>query len=221
MDAAGIHTIYGSKVGQRQNKCRQWVCTETVYSTYSWMDGGRRKQSCLSMKAAAAYPIWGHPRSLCTGRSGIPILLTIFIKVWNWAVELDCNHIVVTLCFLTHSFSHFLFLPIIPRSHSRSSPLDGGAQPNCSEYISMPTGIYLTEARFYLLRQSSERWETFKVDWLSNSQYRCPHCAFTYAALVLCSGTYSPILLLSTSRTAETPGRLLKKNARVFEGYSF
>ncbi len=68
----------------------------------------------------------------------------------SWQYSLRCeielqNWTVITLCLLPAPsptlFSHFPFPPIIPRRHSRSFPLDEGARPNCSECISMPTGV--------------------------------------------------------------------------------
>lgn len=70
----------------------------------------------------------------------------------SWQYSLRCeielqNWAVITLWLLSTlsppPCSRFLFLPIIPRSHSRPFPLDGGAQPNCSEYsiLACPQGF--------------------------------------------------------------------------------
>lgn len=87
--------------------------------------------------------------------------------------------------------------------------------------LACPQGFSSLSHGFYLLVQALARWETFEVDWLSNSQCRC--CSLCiYPALALCTvGIWPPFLLLSTVKTAEALCRFLKKNARVSVSYGF
>lgn len=127
-----------------------------------WINPGERgdKRCCCSVRAGQMQPAWLQQRlhretiwnnvnycwglRSCAGRSEALTCLTIFIKVWNWAAGMGCNHSVATSCPLIHPPLSFYFHPLSPgvtAGLSQSMETHRQTHQRKRPCISMPQGL--------------------------------------------------------------------------------
>lgn len=127
-----------------------------------WINPGERgdKRCCCSVRAGQMQPAWLQQRvhretvwnnvgccwelRSCAGRSETLACLTIFIKVWNWAAGMGCNHSVATSCPLIRPPLSFYFHPLSPgvaAGLSQSMEAHGQTHQRTLPCISMPLGF--------------------------------------------------------------------------------
>lgn len=119
-----------------------------------WINPGERgdKRCCCCVRAGQMQWLQqrGHRETCCwglrscAGRSETLACLTIFIKVWNWAAGMGCNHSVATSCPLIRPPLSFYFHPLSPGVAAGLSQLmeaHGQTHQRKLPCISMPQGF--------------------------------------------------------------------------------
>lgn len=118
------------------------------------------KRCCCSVRAGQMQPAWLQQRvhretvwnnvsgcwglRSCARRSETLARLTIFIKVWNWAAGMGCNHSMATSCPFIRPLLSFYFYPLSPgvaAGLSQSMEAHGQTHQRKLACITMPQGF--------------------------------------------------------------------------------